>query len=78
MPAFEKEFIITAKDGTTATLVPFVGMNSSGPVSATLPVADQDIQGGLSQIVLTFTTTPTDFFKRVGGKVRMILETPSA
>jgi hypothetical protein len=78
MPAFQKEFIVTTITGTDATLVPFIGTNSSGPVSGTLPVADQDIQGGLATVILHFTTTPTDFFHRVGAKCRLILETPGA
>lgn len=79
MASVRKKYVVTAIAANSATLTPWVGTNSSGPVSGTLPTGDQDIQGGLSSVVFNFTGTPdSQVFHRVGAEVFVYLETQGA
>jgi hypothetical protein len=58
----EKQYRVSAKDGTTATLVPRVGERD--PLSRIDPATP-------SQIVLTFTATPSDYVVNAIIKLRL-------
>ncbi len=78
MAAFTKRYVITAIGANSVTLTPYLGTNSSGPVSGTLPTSDPDLAGGHSSIVLNFTGTPdSGVFKRVGTIVNLDVDVDS-
>jgi hypothetical protein len=79
MAAFEKKFILTAIGANSVDLTPQLGTNSSGPVSGTLPTSDQDVQGGLTKIVVNFSGTPDNkVFKTIGSVVNIEIGTDGA
>jgi len=79
MAAFTKRYVITTIAANSVTLTPYLGTNSSGPVSGTLPTGDQDLQGGHSTLVLNFTGTPdSKVFPRTGAEVIVEIQTAGA
>lgn len=79
MAAFVIKYIVTAIGANSVTLTPWVGTNSSGPVSGTLPTSYQDLAGGHSTTVLNFSGTPdSKVFPRVGAEVYIEVETAGA
>jgi len=78
MAAFTKRYVITTVGANSVTLTPFLGTNSSGPVSGTLPTSDQDLVGGHSTLVFNFTGTPDSrVFPRAGQIVTLVVDVDS-
>ena len=78
MAAFTKRYVVTAICANSVTLTPYLGTNSSGPVSGTLPTSDPDLAGGHSTLVLNFSGTPdAGVFKRVGSIINIDLSADS-
>ena len=78
MAQFTKKFIVTAISATQVTLVPWIGMNSSGPVSGTEAAGNQDGAGQLATVIFTYTAVPTDVWKRVGSEAILDVGTVGA
>jgi hypothetical protein len=79
MAQFALKYIVTAIGANSVTLTPWIGTNSSGPVSGTLPTGYQDLVGGHSTLVLNFSGTPdSKVFPRVGAEVYIEAQTAGA
>jgi hypothetical protein len=79
MAGFVQKYIVTTIAANAVTLTPWIGMNSTGPVTGTLPTGNQDLVGGHSTLVFNFTGTPdSKVFPRVGAEVYVEVNTAGA